>query len=412
MNGELSRLAVLSLHSCPLEEPGAGDAGGMSVYIRETARELGRRGCRVDVFTRRHGPEHEPIVAWGDNVRLIHIDAGGNERLPKSAVFNHLEEFFLGLESFRLRSGVRYDLVQAHYWLSGCLGLQAGRFWNVPLAMTFHTLGALKNEHRPGAPEPDRRLAWEKKLIRDCDLIVSPSEREKKAVLSLGQGRAARTAVIPCGVDLDLFRPVDRKEARKKIGLGDEEKVLLYVGRLDPVKGLDRLLAAFALLRAKTPLKLLVVGGEGRPPLPPGDGGAADDVVFFGRRPQSELPIYYSAADVFVLPSYYESFGLAGLEALACGVPVAAADVGDYRAILRDETMGKVAADGRPESLAEAIAALLPGAGDRDRVPDIFRAVVGRYSWGRTVDALLGEYRRLADLKTSRTPVFGAAGRR
>ena len=386
------RIAMLSIHSCPLDELGAGDAGGMSVYIIETALELGRQGCRVDIFTRAHGPEHDRAVALSEAVQVIHIQAGRNLRLPKQLVYGSLKAFLQGVESYISGSGTGYDLVHSHYWLSGMAGREFSLLWDIPHVVTFHTLGAVKRRLNGG--ESDLRLECEKRLACGCDLIAAPTARERAEILSLGDVDPSRVAVIPCGVNLDLFRPMEKMAARELAGFNKDEKIILYVGRLDPLKGLDRLLDAFELLSLKNPVRLVIIGG---------DRTFEDEkrkIVFLGRRPQSELPVYYSAADVFVLPSYYESFGLVGLEALACGTPVIASDVGDYRNILKNKRLGRLFNSAGVDSLADTLESVLTRSRDRDNRADGFRPEIESFSWRRTVDLLYREYGRLIENRT------------
>ena len=395
-------IAMLSVHSCPLGEPGASDTGGMSVYLCETARELGRRGHRVDVYTRAHGPGHERVKDLGRGARLIHITAGENGRLDKLDLYPLLDDFFHGLEAFRGRAGVNYDLVYSHYWLSGCVGQRASAAWSAPHAVMFHTLGAVKNALGPAQSDPELRLARERDLIADCDLVVVPTERERMEVVGRYDGDPGKTTVIPCGVNLDLFRPNDRHEARQRIGLDGDDPLILYVGRMDPVKGIDRLLAAGARLKSNMDFYLWVVGGDDAPGTEQRRLaalarrlGLRDTVTFTGRVPQKELPFFYNAADVFVLPSYYESFGMVALESLACGTPVVSTDVGGLKGILIENETGCVAGDGRAVTLAEKISGLLPRALKNGRESMNARATVTGYSWSRVVDRLLEAFDRL-----------------
>ena len=204
-------LAMLSVHSCPQGELGTADTGGMSVYIRETARELGRLGHLVDIYTRAHSPDHDGIVNLGLNTRLIHVPAGPLGPVPKDSVYPHLDEFVREVESFRIRDGVEYDLVHSHYWLSGSAGMPLAKKWSAPHAITFHTLGAVKQALGRGQTEPGLRLDLERELVFDCQAVIVPTQREKTEVIERYEGDPHKIAVVPCGVDLELFRPEIKK---------------------------------------------------------------------------------------------------------------------------------------------------------------------------------------------------------
>jgi D-inositol-3-phosphate glycosyltransferase len=270
--------------------------------------------------------------------------------------------------------------------------------------MMFHTMGVIKNSLTSTPVDPDLRLSHEMELIHGCDSIIVPSEREKEEIISRYGDETSRLVVAPCGVDTTLFRPLDHRSARREIGLSEDEHVLLYVGRFDPLKGLDRLLTAGSLLKQHRRFKLVVIGGDATS-TPEWNRLVAlterldirDSVIFAGTRPQPQLPTYYVAADLLVIPSYYESFGLVGLEALACGTPVVTTDVGDYRNIIRGESAGYVVVDGRPETMAGYIDMILDRPMDKAGRVDKIRGLVRPYSWSRVSETLIEEYQRLVD---------------
>lgn len=392
------RIAMVSLHSSPLGELGTRDTGGMSVYVRELAGELGRRGHRVDVFTRRpHGPHPGAprVRPMGPNARLVHLDAAqGEQHDGKLGLYPSLPRFLESLESFRRGEGGRYDLVHTHYWLSGCLGAGAALRWGVPHVVMFHTWGAAKNRAGCGEDEPALRLAAERELASSCHRVVAPTARERDELVGAGAAPPDRVAVIPCGVDLERFRPLDRVACRRSRGLGGAGPVLLYVGRFAPVKGAGRLLEALARLGPRPGLRLLLVGGDG-PASPEARAleeraralGLAGSVWFRGRVDQGLMPSLYAVADLLVVPSHYESFGLATLEALACGTPVASTRVGVAPDVL-DPRVNGAFLDPDPAAMAAgldgAVDRALAGAWPRDRV----RASVAAYCWPRVADAV------------------------
>ncbi len=387
------RIAMLSAHSCPVGNLGARDTGGMSVYIREMARELGRQGHSVDVFTRIHDPADPITVSLGERARLVHLKAGEIGDIHKLALYSYLPDFCCNLEKYRRENDLEYDLVFSHYWLSGWIGRYMQRWWQVPHFVMFHTLGAVKNGIGIGEEEPELRIVNERECVAECQRIIAATGEEKAALVSLYGAAPEKVSVIPCGVNLELFHPLDRKLARRELGLNGH-KILLYVGRIEPLKGTGPLLRTMACLKDRDDLELIIVGGDDdsraeidRLKKLSRELGVAEAVTFQGRVHHERLPYYYSAADACVVPSYYESFGLVALEALACGTPVVAADVGDLKRIIRPGETGYVVADNSPRLLAEKIKKVLADPADAERIsksvrgygwPDIAGAVARR----------------------------------
>ena len=261
MTASRLRIAMLSVHSCPIGQLGAKDTGGMSVYIRELARELGKRGHLVDIYTRIHDPKDPQIVELGQNARLIHLRAGQDEVIHKLAVYSYLPEFAHNLENFRKDSGLQYDLTFSHYWLSGRVGAYLQQWWGVPHIILFHTLGTVKNSIGIGRDEPALRLEVERDLARNCDRIIATTEREKEHLMQCYGASPQRIGVIPCGVNLGLFQPIDKEMARQQLGFADE-KLVLFVGRIEPLKGIDRLLEAVSSLQNGRRPRLVIIGGD------------------------------------------------------------------------------------------------------------------------------------------------------
>ena len=388
------RIAMLSVHSCPVGNLGARDTGGMSVYIRELARQLGKRGHAVDVFTRVHDPRDPQIIELGANARLIHLMAGGIEQINKMDIYPHLPDFTEDLEDFRRWNGMEYDLIFSHYWLSGLVGERLRQSWQVPHITMFHTLGAVKNAIGIGEPEPELRLKAERTLTRDCQRIIVPTEREKDNIISYYGASAEKIEVIPCGINLERFQPIDKQKARRELGLNND-RIALFVGRLDPLKGVDKLLRAMSLLDSTRKARLMLIGGDKNSQREMEQLQALaqeleiqDSISFLGLIKHEELPYYYSAADVCVIPSHYESFGLVALEALACGTPVIASDVGSLAEIIVPGKTGYIVED-IPERLAEKIAAFLfRPKPDGEQI----RASISRYSWENITEAIIQEF--------------------
>lgn len=392
------KIAMLSFHSCPLGKLGGRDTGGMNVYIQEIAQELGERGHTVDIYTRTHQPEHEKVVNIGTNVRLIHIETGGGEEIPKVAFYSYLQRFICGTENFRNSAGIDYDLIHSHYWLSGLAGKQLQLWWHVPHILMFHTIGASKNAIGINADEPELRTESEKEIAHTCDRIVAATVREKNELIHHYCASPHKITVIPCGVNLDLFRPMDREIARAKLGL-DHQKVVLFVGRLEPLKGLEQLLRALRQMKGEDMLQLLVVGGDeySESKVQSLQELAAelhmlDRVTFTGAIIQERLPLFYNAADICVIPSYYESFGMVALESLACGTPVIATDVGDMRNIIRHPSAGYVVQNNSPQMLASGITELLNQKRNLSSETEFTRSLIVNYRWSNIADMLLDEY--------------------
>jgi D-inositol-3-phosphate glycosyltransferase len=393
------RIAMLSIHSSPLGPLGSRDTGGMSVYIRETAGELGRMGHRVDIFTRRTAMADEPVIDLAENVRLVHLDIGNGPGVPKEALYRYIADFHRALESFRNHQRLDYDLIHSHYWLSGWLGDLARESWRRPHVITFHTLGAVKNSTGVGKPEPLLRIATEKKLAASSERILSTTAKDKGQLVRFCEAAADKIGVVPCGVNLSLFRPQDTAAARQRLGFAPDHPIVLFVGRFEPVKGIDRLLTAMTYLRRRASLRLVLVGGDGaRSPATrrlqkqAQALGVQDSVTFAGRVEQDRLPPYYSAADVLVVPSYYESFGLVALEALACGTPVVATAVGAMESLLQKGRTGQVVPEAAPGFLAAAIENFLPKAARKTVSAADIRASVLPFSWSKVAEALVAEY--------------------
>ncbi|MCH8864339.1 MAG: glycosyltransferase [Chloroflexi bacterium] len=398
-NGRL-RIAMICAHSCPVGKLGAKDTGGMSVYVRELARELARCGHAVDVYTRVHDPNDAQIIPLGDDARLIHLRAGEDSVIDKLDVFPHLPEFTRQLESFRKQNNLHYDLIYSHYWLSGWVGKQLQRRWDVPHLIMFHTLGALKNAIGIGEGEPWIRVETEKYLARSCHRVIVATEKEKRDIAFYYGTPEASIAVIPCGVNLELFRPYQKEKARQQLGLDGKDRTILFVGRIDPLKGIDKLLAALALIGIRDRLRLFIIGGDEnsrreieRLKKLSRDLRIQELVTFLGLIKQTELPVYYNAADLCVVPSYYESFGLVALESLACGTPVVTTRVGGAESIIRQGDMGYVVDSNNPAQLAQKMELLLTRPEDNGRQAGAMRALAEKFSWSNVARKLTRECR-------------------
>jgi D-inositol-3-phosphate glycosyltransferase len=394
------KVAMLSVHGCPLARLGTREAGGMQLYVRALSRELGRRGVDVDVYTRRVDPALPAVVPFGTNARVIHVDAGEPAPLDKSDVFDVLPEFVGNVRRFQQSQETEYDFVHSHYWLSGWVGNQLARRWDTPHLAMFHTLARLKDRAQVQDGDAASRADVETRIVGAVDRIIASSEHERRALVELYGARRDRVVVIPCGADLDLFRPGDQAAARAQLGLSGD--VLLFVGRMDPIKGLDVLLRAVALLAHRPRLTLVVVGGSGTEEEMRRNQALAtsldivDRVQFRGSVPQEKLTQYYNAATVCVVPSHYESFGLVAIESLASGTPVIGSMVGGLPSVVHDHVNGFLVPWPEPAAFADRIETVLDQPSLRAALASQARASVLRFGWDAVANRVAAAYRDVA----------------
>jgi D-inositol-3-phosphate glycosyltransferase len=406
------QLAVITVHGCPLRQAGSKDSGGMNIYILEMARRLAARGVQVDVFTRHHDPLDPQVIYLAPGVRLIHLPAGAPS-LDKTGVYELLPEFTSQMRRFCIANRLSYDLVGSHYWLSGLVGMRMASEWGVPHTTSFHTMAEMKRRGRPEESEVAQRDSSETDIARSADSIVTWTSDEKEAVAKYCGIDASKVSVIPPGVDLTHFRPISQRQSREYLGYG-EEKNILFVGRLEPLKGLDVLIRAIAKLKCPSCVTLNVVGGDDNSEEKARLQSLAESlditesVRFIGSVTQDDLPVHYSAADVCVMPSYYESFGLAALEAAACGRPVVASQVGGLPTIVQNGSTGFLVPPSHSDVMAERLGTLLNDDMLRSRMGTAARTHAESLSWDRSTDLILARYRELVPAQTA--SVVPAAG--
>ncbi len=406
------RIAILSYHTCPLATLGGKDAGGMNVYVRDLALYLGREGIQLDVFTRSQD-EHVPHVLHdlGFGNRVAHIPAGPEHPLPKIELVDYVQQYADQILDFACSKGLRYDLIHSHYWMSGLAAENLARVWQVPVIQMFHTLGKMKQLVAQNAEEAEGeyRIAGEARVIEIADRIVASTTTEKELLQTLYQADPNKIDVIPPGVDLSHFYPIPPDEAKEYVGVPLEMRMLLFVGRIEPLKGIKTLLRAISLLRENGQtgenLCLVVIGGD----LGEGPGkasgelkllmdlrdeyGLGDLVTFLGKRGQDSLPYYYSAAEMVIMPSHYESFGMVALEAMACGTPVIASLVGGLTHLVEDGVTGYHVPVEDPVVLSSRIAALLKDKALRYRMGHDAFAFAKKYGWESISRRVIDLYR-------------------
>jgi D-inositol-3-phosphate glycosyltransferase len=388
----------------------------MNVYVRELGRALAARGVAIDIFTRRQSTNVEDVVEYSPGARVIHIDAGPHRHVDKYDVLDYLPDFACGVQRFRALMGVSYDLIHSHYWLSGRLGLLFADHWGVPLVSTFHTLAQLKNRVAESAAEREQTVRYEieRRTMAGSDRVVALTAIDRQQIIRHYETHSP-IDVIPGGVDLDRFSPLARAQARATLGMKPNQNVVLFVGRIQRLKGLEVLVRAFARL-ADLDARLLVVGGQ------PGTSpesreisrlqhlvtrlGIADRTDFVGAVAHEQLPLYYSAADVTVMPSSYESFGLVAVESLACGTPVVATRVGGLTSIVHDGETGLLVPWRDAEMFAESLRRVLEDTALRQRLARNARASVLGYAWDRIADEHLTLYE---DVRAASRPRIAAA---
>jgi D-inositol-3-phosphate glycosyltransferase len=404
------RIAVLSVHTSPMDQPGSGDSGGMNVYIRAVAERLAERDVEVDLFTRCRGADGPEVLEIAAGVRVVSVKAGPCTPVPKSDLPRFLPEFLGGVLRRASVDGRGYDILHSHYWLSGWVGSSAKDIWGVPLVASFHTLGKVKNYSlaRGESPEPSSRLLGEERVIADADRILAPTPAEAAQLVGLYRANPEHIRIVPPGVDHTIFFPRERHAARERLHLTGL-RLALYVGRLQPHKGPDVAVRTLAEAVARDPdvtrdLMLAIVGG----PSGTGQGaevahlmelaaalGVSERVMLFPPLPQARLADVYAAADVVLVPSRSESFGLVALEAQACGTPVVAAAVGGLRFVVRDGQTGFLVEGHDPADHADRMLQILRDPAFAAEMGTTAAREALRFTWEATASELAGIYREL-----------------
>lgn len=390
-------IALLSVHTSPLASLGGRKTGGMNVYVRELARELGRRGIPVDIFTRRYHPDLPVIdTSLGDNVRVVHINAGPPQVLDPDDVYAHLSVFTSGVIAFSMKHGTSYNMIYAHYWLSGWVAHQLQWMWHVPFIQMFHTLGHMKHRIDAGNA-PLLRIVSESQIVSWADRIIAATPAEQMQLRWLYRADRRKIDIVPPGVDVSRFHPVGQAEARRQLELEDDKSYFLFVGRIEPLKSIDTILRAAGEVPDDR-LRVFIIGGDPKDLSDPEmirlqrmhtDLDLGERVQFLGAKDQGVLPLYYAAATAVIMPSEYESFGMVALEAMASGTPVIATETGGLAYLVHDNETGYLIPVHDAAALAKRIRLLMGNPEKQNLLGRNAYTEAQQYAWSNIADRVL-----------------------
>jgi D-inositol-3-phosphate glycosyltransferase len=406
----INKVAMLSVHTSPLATLGGKETGGMNVYVRDLSRELSRRQIGVDVYTRSQDPTAPPVShELAEHGRVLHVKAGPEQPYNKNQVYYHLDEFVSHIKTYQ----VGYDIIFSHYWLSGIAAGSLRQYWGIPYVQMFHTLAAMKNRvaQSPAERDTEQRLTCEGAIMREADALIAATPLDKNHMRWAYGAPPDKIEIVPPGVDLTRFRPIPPAEAKQFLEIPVHHKLILFVGRMQPLKGTETLLRALALVRRQEPglvkdVCLSIIGGDPaqdselelrefeRLQALRSDLGIDEMVTFLGAKDQDTLVYYYSAAEMVVMPSHYESFGMVAIEAMACGTPVIASDVGGLSFSIEDGFNGYLVPGQDYKAMADKVRLLLKYPDLGDQLGEQARTWVQRYSWVNIADEILDVFER------------------
>jgi D-inositol-3-phosphate glycosyltransferase len=410
----LRRVAMMSFHTCPLAAQEGKETGGMNIYVLELAKQLSRQGIAVDAFTRSQDNQQPYIVQVDPLFRVIHVPAGPESPVPKKQLIQYLPEFVANYHKFVAEQGIEYDIMHCNYYLSGLAGIEIARQASkpIPLVMSFHTLALMKNLVARDELEREERerIDAEYQLVSAVDKIIAPSDSDKSYLEYLYQADDCKVVMIPPGVDVQNFKPLNQPQARQHIGMNAEDRIILFCGRIEPLKGIDSLLYAMKIMVEREPeldVCLWIIGGDVSQQ--PSEWSRelqkleklrqllklTSIVHFAGQQPQEILPYYYNAADVVVMPSHYESFGMAAAEAMACGVPVITTNVAGISGLIDDEHELLITSVNNPLLLATQISQLLTDPDAHAKVSREVYTTVQDLNWSSIAKRVISVYESL-----------------
>lgn len=368
-------VAMISYHTCPLASIEGKETGGMNVYVLELSKKLASLGIKIDIYTRAQDDSDNQVVNFDDNLRIIHLTAGPKSHIDKKELINFIPEFVSNFEKFTAKENIDYQILHCHYYLSGLIGLELQKKKNIPIIQTFHTLALMKNlvARSLNEQETNQRVEAEKLLVQKVQKIIAPSESDMNYLRYLYNSDPKKISVITPGVNTKIFKPINKNNAKEKVGANENHKIILFVGRIEPLKGIDSLMFAMKILTTRNPslpVCLWIVGGDisqaktsskelQRLESLQATLGLNTYVKFVGQKDQTQLPFYYNAADIVVMPSHYESFGMATLESMACGTPVITTNVSGISTLLDDKHKSLITSAHNPLLLASDIEELL-----------------------------------------------------
>ncbi|WP_353137350.1 glycosyltransferase [Pseudopedobacter sp.] len=406
-----NKIAFISEHASPLASLGGTDSGGQNVYVAELARQLAQKGYEIDVFTRREDGESAQITQFCKGVRVILVDAGPAEVIPKEDIFVYMTEFRQQMEDFICQEDLQYQLIHANFWMSGLVAMQLKQRLQIPFVITFHALGHIrKTFQKENDRFPEERVAIEQQIIKYADAVIAECPQDKEDLITLYGAEEAKVPVIACGFNPADFYPIRKQTARTLLNIGENEKIVLQLGRIVPRKGIDNVIKAMSELQAGENLyKLIVVGGEKEEKQGYQEIDRLKDLVkslglekvvlFAGRKERDLLKYYYSAADVFVTTPWYEPFGITPLEAMSCGTPVIGANVGGIKYSVLDGKTGFLVPPSDPEALADKIKVLTDRPELVKRMGDFAQKYVRKFKWCHIADQVIGLYKNVLQEK-------------
>ncbi len=411
------RVCMISFHTCPLASQEGKESGGMNVYVLELAKQLCAQGHTVDIYTRTQEVNNNGVVQVAERLRVIHLMAGSHYQLPKNQLLTVSDDFVVSFTKFIQDNVLEYDILHCHYYLSGFIGLQIKQAldWSTPLVFTFHTLALIKNlvARSTSEQETPERISNELLLGSKVDAIISPSENEREYLTHLYGVAPRKINIVPPGVDLNLFKPMSKATAKNKIGADLNHKIILFAGRIEPLKGIDSILYATRILLSKSPelapLCVWIVGGDvSQPKYLWSDElkrleklraqlGLTFYVHFAGQNKQEDLPYFYNAAEVVVMPSHYESFGMAAAESLACGTPVITTNLTGISNLFDNKHQHLITSANNPLLLAKLMEQILSGASTHSAAQ--LRETVADLDWSSTAAKVVKVYDDLLPTK-------------
>ncbi len=393
------KILIISYHTCPENKLGSKDSGGLNIYLHEMSNQLGTKGHTVDIFTRKHDIRDPLEIEINNNSKVVHLNAG-NLAEEKQHMHNYIDLFTSNLINYIDEQNLQYDLIYSNYWMSGIVGELISKKLKIPHIITFHTMGLTKRSVNYLENESDFRILNELDLIKKSDAIVVPTYQEKENLI-LNYKSENNIYIVSPGVDLEKFKSKNKFESRNKLGLSQTSKILLSVGRIEPIKGYDVLINALSFLNISDDfdVRLLIIGGDSKSQNELDrlnslklKHGLSNQVNFLGAIDHDELPIYFSAADIFVMPSAYETFGIAALEASACNLPVIAPQIGGLKSVIKHGQTGFLSVNKSPESLMHYLEILLKNKPLRELFGFNSRLHAMNYSWEKSSKDLISVF--------------------